>query len=118
MKNGFHDFDNITTSLTVDLSPNIVTVPERFNKFSFWTRNCFVNERDLKRRQALMVKFVAIARELREMKNYASLFQITSALNSADVNRSKSTEGSVGRQGRGILGGSRHARQQLHGTEK
>ena len=74
-----------------DLSPNIVAVAERFNNFSFWIRNCIVNERDIKRRQALMLKFVDIAKELREMKNYATMFQITSALNSAELNRLKLT---------------------------
>jgi son of sevenless-like protein len=74
-----------------DLSPNIVAITDRFNKMGFWIRNLFVNERDLKRRQALLLKFVDIIKELREMKNYTSIFQITSALNSAEVHRLKQT---------------------------
>lgn len=72
-----------------ELAPNVTAMSERFNAVSNWIATIILKESDLKRRQALIAKFIDIARELSNLKNYTSLNQICSALNSASVSRLK-----------------------------
>lgn len=75
----------------LDLAPHIVAISERFNKVNDWIQMTILKEKDLKTRQLLIQKFIQIAKYCFEMKNYVTLNQITSALNSASVHRLRKT---------------------------
>lgn len=74
-----------------DLAPNIVAISERFNKVNQWVQRTILTEPDLRKRQALLVKFVDIVKELRKLNNFVSINQICSAINSASIHRMKKT---------------------------
>ncbi|KAL9646978.1 hypothetical protein ABK040_013834 [Willaertia magna] len=81
-----------------ELAPTLCSIAERTNNVSFWVRNKILNESNIETRRKIMKKFVDILRELKEMRNYMSILEITSAFNSAEIHRLKRTKEILTRQ--------------------
>eukprot|EP01080_Neovahlkampfia_damariscottae_P009407 gene9407-1615_t len=76
----------------LDLAPNIVAITDRFNYVSHWVKYIILQEKDLKRRQLLLQKFLDIAKYCVEKYfNFTTIYQIISALDSAGIHRLKKT---------------------------
>jgi hypothetical protein len=70
---------------------NVNTMVERFNTVSYWVASEIVVQTDLKRRLALIKKFIGIAEQMREIGNFNGLMEIIGGLNSMAVTRLKAT---------------------------
>ncbi|EFC42796.1 rasGEF domain-containing protein [Naegleria gruberi] len=81
-----------------ELAPTLCAITERTNNVSFWVRNKILLEPNLEIRKKIMKKFVDILRELKELRNYTSIIQITSAFNSAEIHRLKKTKEGLSKQ--------------------
>ncbi|KAG2385464.1 hypothetical protein C9374_003279 [Naegleria lovaniensis] len=81
-----------------ELAPTLCAITERTNNISFWVRNKILMESNLEVRRKIMKKFVDILRELKELRNYTSMIQITSAFNSAEIHRLKKTKEGLSKQ--------------------
>lgn len=81
-----------------ELAPTLCAITERTNNISFWVRNKILMESNLELRKKIMKKFVDILRELKELRNYTSMIQITSAFNSAEIHRLKKTKEGLSKQ--------------------
>lgn len=73
------------------LAPNIVKLTDQFNDFSRWVMYNVVTQMDLKKRAALVRKFVLMAEELRRLNNLNGVFAIVAGLSGAPVHRLKRT---------------------------
>ncbi|KAL0488222.1 RasGEF [Acrasis kona] len=82
-----------------DLAPNMVAIVVRFEQMSLWIVNMIMAERDLKKRQNIMVKWIDIMRECLSLKNFVSVFQISAALNSAEIARLAKTKEAISDDG-------------------
>jgi hypothetical protein len=72
-------------------APNVVALTEQFNDFSSWVVYNVVTQMDLKKRAALVRKFIAMAEELRRIGNLNGVFAIVAGLSGAPVHRLKKT---------------------------
>lgn len=72
-------------------APNLWKLITRFNQFSSWVSYSIVKEENLKKRSALVVKFLRIAKECKNLNNYNAIFEITSGLQQSAVHRLKKT---------------------------
>eukprot|EP01114_Cavostelium_apophysatum_P012605 TRINITY_DN2861_c0_g1_i4.p1 TRINITY_DN2861_c0_g1~~TRINITY_DN2861_c0_g1_i4.p1 ORF type:complete len:521 (+),score=136.05 TRINITY_DN2861_c0_g1_i4:171-1733(+) len=69
------------------LSPNVLKMIRRFNDVSSWVTCCVVSEPNLKKRQAIMKKFIRTAEECCKLNNFNAIFEITSGLSNSAVFR-------------------------------
>ncbi|XP_042898882.1 guanine nucleotide-releasing factor 2 isoform X2 [Parasteatoda tepidariorum] len=70
-----------------DLSPNLTTFTEHFNKMSYWARSRILEQEDAKDRERYVVKFIKVMKCLRKLNNFNSYLAILSALDSAPIRR-------------------------------
>lgn len=70
-----------------ELSPNLTTFTEHFNKMSYWARSRILEQEDAKDRERYVVKFIKIMKHLRKLNNFNSYLAILSALDSAPIRR-------------------------------
>uniref|UniRef100_T1J7M1 CRK SH3-binding GNRP n=1 Tax=Strigamia maritima TaxID=126957 RepID=T1J7M1_STRMM len=70
-----------------ELSPNLTTFTEHFNKMSYWARSRILDQDDAKDREKYVVKFIKIMKHLRKLNNFNSYLAILSALDSAPIRR-------------------------------
>lgn len=70
-----------------ELSPNLTTFTEHFNKMSYWARSRILEQDDAKDREKYVVKFIKIMKHLRKLNNFNSYLAILSALDSAPIRR-------------------------------
>jgi len=68
-------------------SPGVLRQIRRFNEVSNWVSTSLLQEPNLKKRQKLLKKFIAVAEECFKLNNFSSVFQITSGLSKAPVFR-------------------------------
>jgi son of sevenless-like protein len=78
-----------------DLAPNLVALSNRFQQVTLWIVNTILSERDLKKRQSVLLKWIEIMREAYALKNFASVYQISAALNSAEIGRLSKTKEAI-----------------------
>ena len=69
-----------------ELSPNLATFTEHFNKMSYWVRSRILEQTE-KEREKYVLKFIKIMRHLRRMNNFNSYLALLSALDSAPIRR-------------------------------
>ena len=81
-----------------ELAPTLCAITDRTNNVSFWVRNKILFENNVETRKKIMKKFVDILRELKELRNYTSIIQITSAFNSAEIHRLRRTKEGLSKQ--------------------
>jgi hypothetical protein len=72
-------------------APNVVALTDQFNDFSSWVVYNVVTQMDLKKRAALVRKFIAMAEELRRIGNLNGVFAVVAGLSGAAVHRLKKT---------------------------
>lgn len=70
-----------------ELSPNLTTFTEHFNKMSYWARSRILEPEEAKERERYVVKFIKIMKYLRKLNNFNSYLSILSALDSAPIRR-------------------------------
>eukprot|EP01119_Soliformovum_irregulare_P023169 TRINITY_DN8065_c0_g1_i1.p1 TRINITY_DN8065_c0_g1~~TRINITY_DN8065_c0_g1_i1.p1 ORF type:complete len:496 (+),score=148.35 TRINITY_DN8065_c0_g1_i1:166-1488(+) len=68
-------------------SPNLLKMIRRFNDVSNWVCYTVVKELDIKKRSALMKKFILLVDELYKLNNLNGVFEITSGMVGAPVSR-------------------------------
>ncbi|GAM17522.1 hypothetical protein SAMD00019534_006970 [Acytostelium subglobosum LB1] len=73
------------------LSPNIMDLINRANKFSFWVASQILWQEDVESRVRVIEKFLNIAKFLREMNNFNTALNIFAGLNQSSINRLKKT---------------------------
>jgi len=72
-------------------APNVVALTDQFNDFSSWVVYNVVTQMDMKKRAALVRKFIQMAEELRRIGNLNGVFAIVAGLSGAAVHRLKKT---------------------------
>ncbi|KAL0480869.1 hypothetical protein AKO1_004043 [Acrasis kona] len=72
-------------------APNIVALTERWNYMVNYVATTILSEDDVRMRKNLMVKFVEVAQELREMNNFNGVTEIITGFQNASVHRLKKT---------------------------
>ncbi|GIY77806.1 rap guanine nucleotide exchange factor 1 [Caerostris darwini] len=70
-----------------DLTPNLTTFTEHFNKMSYWARSRILEQEEAKDRERYVVKFIKVMKYLRKLNNFNSYLAILSALDSAPIRR-------------------------------
>ncbi|XP_078685610.1 rap guanine nucleotide exchange factor 1-like isoform X12 [Branchiostoma floridae x Branchiostoma belcheri] len=70
-----------------ELSPNLTTFTEHFNKMSYWCRSCILTQPKAQEREKLVNRFIKIMKHLRRFNNFNSYLAILSALDSAPIRR-------------------------------
>ncbi|GFQ75997.1 rap guanine nucleotide exchange factor 1 [Trichonephila clavata] len=70
-----------------ELSPNLTTFTEHFNKMSYWARSRILEQEEAKDRERYVVKFIKVMKYLRKLNNFNSYLAILSALDSAPIRR-------------------------------
>ncbi|KAL5013075.1 hypothetical protein ScPMuIL_011626 [Solemya velum] len=70
-----------------ELSPNLTTFTEHFNKMSYWCRTQILKQEEAKDREKYLIKFIKIMKHLRKLSNFNSYLAVLSALDSAPVRR-------------------------------
>ncbi|XP_078605598.1 rap guanine nucleotide exchange factor 1-like isoform X4 [Branchiostoma floridae x Branchiostoma japonicum] len=70
-----------------ELSPNLTTFTEHFNKMSYWCRSCILTQPKAQDREKLVNRFIKIMKHLRRFNNFNSYLAILSALDSAPIRR-------------------------------
>jgi son of sevenless-like protein len=78
-----------------DLAPNLVALSNRFQQVTLWIANMILGERDMKKRQSVLIKWIEIMRESYHLKNFAGVYQISAALNSAEIGRLTRTKEAI-----------------------
>eukprot|EP01114_Cavostelium_apophysatum_P011726 TRINITY_DN2614_c0_g1_i1.p1 TRINITY_DN2614_c0_g1~~TRINITY_DN2614_c0_g1_i1.p1 ORF type:complete len:1239 (-),score=341.51 TRINITY_DN2614_c0_g1_i1:57-3773(-) len=78
-------------SSMLETSPNLLKLIERFNQFSSWVSYMIVKEAALKKRVALVQKFIRLAKECEQLNNFNCVFEIISGLQQSSVYRLKKT---------------------------
>jgi len=72
-------------------SPNLTAMIERFNRGAVWVTYAVVSVPDLEERIKVLRRFVLIANELYELRNFHSLMMVITGLGSSSVSRLKAT---------------------------
>jgi son of sevenless-like protein len=72
-------------------APNIVALTERWNNMTGFVATTIISEDDIRVRKNLMIKFVEIAQELKEMNNFNGVTEIMSGLANVAIYRLKKT---------------------------
>lgn len=73
------------------LAPNMVTMARRFNHVSRWVSSEIMRESDLRRRRALMIRFIEMAECFRALNNFNGIYEIIGGLTNAAVFRMQQT---------------------------
>ena len=74
-----------------ELAPNICYVIYRFNHMTLWVAKEIMSHDQPRKRYAVVLKMIQIARHCLELNNFVTVFQIMSALVSSSVQRLKKT---------------------------
>jgi len=72
-------------------APNVMALTEQFNDISHWVMYSMCTVPDLKKRSALLKKFVLMAEALRKLNNLNGVFALVAGLSGAPVHRMKKT---------------------------
>ncbi|XP_013784949.1 guanine nucleotide-releasing factor 2-like [Limulus polyphemus] len=70
-----------------DLSPNLTSFTEHFNKMSYWVRSRILEQNDAREREKYVSRFIRILKHLRKLNNFNSYLAVLSALDSAPIRR-------------------------------
>ncbi|XP_076335350.1 rap guanine nucleotide exchange factor 1-like [Tachypleus tridentatus] len=70
-----------------DLSPNLTSFTEHFNKMSYWVRSRILEQNDARDREKYVTRFIKILKHLRKLNNFNSYLAVLSALDSAPIRR-------------------------------
>jgi len=81
-------------------APNLVRLIERFNKVSQWIQTSIVRVRDLKKRTAVLARFIHIAQEFEWLHNFQGMMMVNAALNNSAISRLKHTWAALGDEDR------------------
>lgn len=77
------------------LRPGVDICIARFNLVVRWVKSEVVLTQDMHERAATIIKFIHIAQHARQLRNWATMYQIAMALVSADLSRLKQTWATV-----------------------
>eukprot|EP01104_Vermistella_antarctica_P005891 TRINITY_DN16638_c0_g1_i1.p1 TRINITY_DN16638_c0_g1~~TRINITY_DN16638_c0_g1_i1.p1 ORF type:complete len:497 (-),score=131.35 TRINITY_DN16638_c0_g1_i1:148-1638(-) len=77
--------------LRSERSAHVVSMVERFNMVSFWVATEVVLCSDIKKRIAMLKKFIALAERCLELGNYNTVMEILGGINNVSVQRLKKT---------------------------
>jgi len=73
-------------------APHIMEMSNRFNELIVWVQFNILSIHDNKRnRAAMVIKFIKIAENLKQLKNFQTLFAVLSGLNSPQITRLQQT---------------------------
>ncbi|KAJ3019960.1 hypothetical protein HKX48_001505 [Thoreauomyces humboldtii] len=72
-------------------SPSMIYFIDRFDKESYWCATEIVKEKDLKKRTALLQKFILTGKMCQELNNFFTMYAIIAGLNVTPVQRLKKT---------------------------
>ncbi|XP_076358426.1 rap guanine nucleotide exchange factor 1-like [Tachypleus tridentatus] len=70
-----------------ELSPNLTSFTEHFNKMSYWVRSRILEQNDARDREKYVTRFIKILKHLRKLNNFNSYLAVLSALDSAPIRR-------------------------------
>lgn len=73
------------------LAPNMVALARRFNHVGRWVSSEIMRESDLRRRRALLIKFIEMAENFRALNNFNGIYEIIGGLTNAAVYRMQQT---------------------------
>ncbi|KAI8816195.1 ras guanine nucleotide exchange factor domain-containing protein [Fimicolochytrium jonesii] len=76
---------------SAESSPSMKYFIERFDKESYWAATEIVKEKDLKKRTALLRKFILTGKMCQELNNFFTMFAIIAGLNIPPIQRLKKT---------------------------
>ncbi|KAL6040182.1 Son of sevenless 1 [Balamuthia mandrillaris] len=76
-----------TKSNKETLAPNVLKNARRFNLMVDWIKTVVLQAKSPKKREAYVLKWVEIAKRLRELNNYSGVMQVLAALGSASLAR-------------------------------
>lgn len=76
-------------------APNVLALIDRFNTVSAWVASTILWQPTLKKRVALVKKFLQIMKVLERLNNFSSLLALIAGLNNASVSRLKFTFGEL-----------------------
>lgn len=86
-----------------ETAPNVLKIIDRFNKMCYWVATKIVSTANLKKRVAVVTRFIQLGRYLRELNNFHGLMIIYSALNFSSVQRLKATWKALNSKSRATL---------------
>jgi len=72
-------------------APNLVRLIRRFDQMSQWIQTSIVRVRDLKKRAAVLSRFIHIAQEFEWLHNFQGMMMVNAALNNSAIARLKHT---------------------------